>query len=204
MTRTRNALPMPPAERGRPADVLAYIDTVRQAWSDAHRRGWDARRERGNVATPPEVVAQMRTLYVREKQTITQIGQTLGYRPNSVYTILVNNGVSMRPHGWTNHRHRALRAGEVDRTIALYLSGKSLADVGREIGRSPESVRQRLLGAGVAMRERGRNGKTRSTERAREIARKGWETRRAKARATPIPPTPRRASSSRRSRRASA
>ena len=59
-------------------------------------------------------------------------------------------------------RHRVSRRGRVltpdhiERAVSLYASGRSCASIGKELQVNPETVRQALLKAGVAMRRPGR------------------------------------------------
>lgn len=61
----------------------------------------------------------------------------------TVTSVLVEAGV---------RRPRSLTTDEITTATDLYLAGSSLAQVGRDLGRSAETVRQALLATGLAMR----------------------------------------------------
>ena len=55
-----------------------------------------------------------------------------------------------------SRRGRVLTPDHIERTVSLYASGRSCASIGRELQVNPETIRQALLKAGVAMRRPGR------------------------------------------------
>ncbi len=124
-----------------------------------------------------ESVAQCVALY-EEGLTMEQVAERLGMTYGAVQRRLTKHaGVKPRP---STKGMQFLSDEEVERTIALYKSGMSLAAVAREVGRSVSGVAMRLDRAGVQRRGKETVVKRTSAERAAS-AKKGWESRRARA-----------------------
>jgi len=55
-----------------------------------------------------------------------------------------------------SRRGRVLTPDHVERAVSLYSTGRSCTSIGKELQVNPETIRQALLKAGMAMRRPGR------------------------------------------------
>lgn len=93
-----------------------------------------------------EKIAELAADY-RSGQTTIQLMETYQLSKTSVLKLLRANGVEMRRQPQTTN--------QVERTVALYKSGKSLAAIERETDIPRETIRRALIEAGVELRARG-------------------------------------------------
>lgn len=93
-----------------------------------------------------EKIAELVADY-RSGQTTIQLMETYQLSKPSVLKLLNANGVEMRRQPATSK--------QVERIVALYSSGKSLAAIERETNIPRETIRRALIDAGVQLRQRG-------------------------------------------------
>jgi hypothetical protein len=86
--------------------------------------------------------------HYRAGATILELSARYEVHRTTVMALLARNEVA--------RRGRVVTPDYVTHAIALYESGKSCASIGRDIGASPETIRQTLLKAGVPLPKPGR------------------------------------------------
>ena len=96
---------------------------------------------------PPEEIAELVACYLAGETALALAGKHSIHR-TTVLAILERHRVS--------RRGRVLTPVCIERAVSSYASGLSCASIGREFQVNPETVRQALLKAGVAMRRPGR------------------------------------------------
>ena len=96
---------------------------------------------------PPEEIEELVAAYVAGATAIASAGKHSIHR-TTVLALLERHQVA--------RRGRVLTPDHIERAVSLYASGLSCASIGKELQVNPETVRQALLKAGVAMRKPGR------------------------------------------------
>ena len=94
----------------------------------------------------PHAILQLVGDYISGQTTI-QLMETYKLSKTSVLKLLRANGVEMRRQPPTSN--------QVERVVALYNSGKSLAAIERETDIPRETIRRALIDAGGQLRQRG-------------------------------------------------
>ncbi len=95
---------------------------------------------------PPAEIEELIAGYVAGATAIALAGKHSIHR-TTVLALLERHRVS--------RRGRVLTPDHVERAVSLYASGRSCASIGKELQVNPETIRQALLKAGVAMRRPG-------------------------------------------------
>jgi hypothetical protein len=110
----------------------------------------------------------------RSGETIEAIAAAVGVDPRTVRQRLRRAGVELRPPG----RCRGYRLLHLDdaEIVRRYRAGETMPAIGRSLGVSAATVRDRLMDAGVERRPRGGGRRPRPIETPRERARSkfGW------------------------------
>jgi hypothetical protein len=96
---------------------------------------------------PPEEVEELVACYLAGATALALAGKHSIHR-TTVLGLLERQQVP--------RRGRVLTPDHIERAVTLYASGLSCASIGKELIVNPETVRQALLKAGVAMRRPGR------------------------------------------------
>ena len=96
---------------------------------------------------PPEEIEELVACYLAGATALALAGKHAIHR-TTVLALLERHHVS--------RRGLVLTPDHVERAVSLYASGLSCASIGKELIVNPETVRQALLKAGVAMRRPGR------------------------------------------------
>ena len=96
---------------------------------------------------PPEEVEELVADYLAGATALALAGKHSIHR-TTVLALLERHQVS--------RRGRVLTPDHIERAVSLYASGRSCASIGKELHVNPETVRQPLLKAGVALRRPGR------------------------------------------------
>ena len=95
---------------------------------------------------PPEEVEDLIAAYFAGATALALAGKHSIHR-TTVLALLERHQVS--------RRGRVLTPDHIERAVSSYASGRSCASIGKELQVNPETVRQALLKAGVAMRRPG-------------------------------------------------
>jgi hypothetical protein len=96
---------------------------------------------------PPEEIEDLVAAYLAGATALALAGKHSIHR-TTVLALLERHEVA--------RRGRVLTPAHIERTVSSYASGRSCASIGKELRVNPETVRQALLKAGVAMRRPGR------------------------------------------------
>jgi hypothetical protein len=96
---------------------------------------------------PPEEAKELVAAYLAGGTALALAGKYSIHR-TTVLALLERHKIS--------RRGRVLTADHIERAVSSYASGRSCASIGKELQVNPETVRQALLKAGVAMRKPGR------------------------------------------------
>jgi lambda repressor-like predicted transcriptional regulator len=108
------------------------------------------------ILMPRDVQDEVIRLYVDERLSLREVGERLYWSLNAVRNVLMFRGVRVRSRGeslrLSSHNPRRLTQDELDRTAELYLSGLSLAQVAERLGLALDTIRRRLVRAGVTIR----------------------------------------------------
>jgi hypothetical protein len=100
---------------------------------------------------PPEEVEELIAAYLAGATALALAGKYLIHR-TTVLALLERQQVA--------RRGRVLTPDHIERAVSSYASGRSCASIGKELQVNPETVRQALLKAGVAIRKPGRSRAT--------------------------------------------
>jgi len=103
---------------------------------------------------PPEEIEELVAGYLAGATALTLAGKHSIHR-TTVLALLERHQVS--------RRGRVLAPDHIERAVSSYASGRSCASIGKELQVNPETVRQTLLKAGVAMRKPGRPSATKES-----------------------------------------
>jgi hypothetical protein len=87
----------------------------------------------------------------RRLRSVPAVADELGVAFETARRWLVEAGVALRPKGRPSSRADRL---DVSTLAKRYQAGESIATIGAAFGVSPETVRARLMGAGVKLRPR--------------------------------------------------
>jgi len=101
---------------------------------------------------PPEEIEELIAAYTAGATALALAAEHSIHR-TTVLALLERHHVS--------RRGRVLTPDHVERAVSQYASGRSCASIGKELQVNPETIRQALLKAGLAMR---RPGRPRATE----------------------------------------
>lgn len=130
--------------------------------------------KRGPRAVPhvePDRLKGMIDAYMSGK-TYAQVGEEYGFSQSSAYKILANQGVTKKTRdaatGGRNDRVKAM--------IAMYKSGKTLAEIAKEVGLARQRVHQIFKDNGIS--SEGHGAKVRTKKRADE--KQAWRASRIK------------------------
>ena len=96
---------------------------------------------------PPKEVEKLVATYLAGATVLALAGEHSIHR-TTVLALLERHQVT--------RRGRVLTPDHIERAVSSYASGRSCASIGKELRANPETVRQALLKAGVAMRKPGR------------------------------------------------
>jgi len=96
---------------------------------------------------PPEEIEELVASYLAGVTAIARADKYSIHR-TTVLALLERHQVS--------RRGRVLTPDHIEQAVSLYASGGSCASIGKELQVNPETIRQALLKAGVAMRSPGR------------------------------------------------
>jgi hypothetical protein len=96
---------------------------------------------------PPEEIEELVACYLAGATALALAGKHAIHR-TTVLALLERHQVS--------RRGRVLTPNHIELAVSSYASGHSCASIGKELKVNPETVRQALLKAGVAMRRPGR------------------------------------------------
>jgi len=96
---------------------------------------------------PPEEIEELVAAYLAGATALALAGKHSIHR-TTVLALLERHQVA--------RRGRVLTPDHIKRAVSSYASGRSCASIGKEFHVNPETVRQALLKAGVAMRTPGR------------------------------------------------
>jgi transposase-like protein len=96
---------------------------------------------------PPEEIEELVASYLAGATALALASKHSIHR-TTVLALLERHRVS--------RRGRVLTSEHVERAVSLYASGRSCASIGKELQVNPETIRQALLKAGLAMRRPGR------------------------------------------------
>ena len=102
----------------------------------------------------PEEVEELVAAYLAGSTALTLAGKHSIHR-TTVLALLERNQVS--------RRGRVLTSDHIERAVSSYASGRSCASIGKKLQVNPETIRQALLKAGVAMRRPGRPSATKES-----------------------------------------
>jgi AraC-like DNA-binding protein len=92
-------------------------------------------------------------LYQTENLSLEEVGARLAWSESAVRKVFVMRGIARkRPVGTHRQRAHALTRDDLDRTVELYMSGLTAAEVAAQIGRAQSTVTRRLQLAGVTPR----------------------------------------------------
>ena len=101
----------------------------------------------GQRRLPPAEIEELVAGYLAGGTAVVLAGKHSIHR-TTVLALLERNRVS--------RRGRVLTPDHIEQAVSLYASGRSCASIGRELQVNPETIRQAMLKAGVAMRKPGR------------------------------------------------
>jgi len=102
----------------------------------------------------PEEIEELVANYLAGATAVALAGKHSVHR-TTVLALLERHRVSRRGRVLTPHH--------IERAVSSYASGRSCASIGKELQVNPETVRQTLLKAGVAMRKPGRPSATKES-----------------------------------------
>jgi transposase-like protein len=103
---------------------------------------------------PPEEAEELVAAYLAGATALTLAGKNSIHR-TTVLALLERHQVS--------RRGRVLTPNHIERAVSSYASGRSCSSIGKELQVNPETIRQALLKAGVAMRRPGRPSVTKES-----------------------------------------
>jgi transposase-like protein len=96
---------------------------------------------------PPEEIEELVGAYLAGATALALAGKHSVHR-TTVLALLERHQVA--------RRGRVLTPDHIERAISLYASGRSCASIAKDLKVNPETIRQALLKAGVALRRPGR------------------------------------------------
>jgi DNA-binding NarL/FixJ family response regulator len=103
-------------------------------------------RDRSSAGSQPEEIEELVAAYLAGATALALAGKHSIHR-TTVLALLERHQVA--------RRGRVLTPGHIERAVSAYASGRSCASIAKDLKVNPETVRQALLKAGVAMRRPG-------------------------------------------------
>lgn len=103
------------------------------------------------VDDPPEIVAEVRRLYLDHQLPQLQVAEALGLGLKAVQNLMARQGIPVRPPAC---ERSVIPAADIPELARRYQAGESTTDIAATYGVDATAIRKRLLKAGVKLRSR--------------------------------------------------